>query len=112
LLGSGLGGHCLDGFEFVAADEIHAREHPFELIAQPRFDLCLDSRQRPQGSRGDACEIVEKAVLALHPKASIGSPGRMPEYGTALSHRVSEGKEFHVEPSETLPPGSVRFLSA
>src|SRR5439155_21936618 len=93
-----------DGFEFVSADEIHSGEHPFELIAQPRFDLGLDPRQGAQGTRGDAREIIEKPVLALHPKASIGSPGRMPKYGTALSHRVCERKEFHVGPSETLPP--------
>jgi len=39
LLGAGLGRHRLDRFEFVAADEIHPREHLFELLPQSRFDL-------------------------------------------------------------------------
>src|ERR1700737_3386711 len=104
LFGSGLGGHCFDSFEFVAANEIHAREHPFELIAQPRFYLGLDPRQGAQSTRGDAREIIEKPVLALHPEASIGCPDRMPEYGTALSHRVSEGKSFTPDQPNLFAP--------
>src|SRR6516225_7651044 len=73
LLGAGLGGHRLDRFEFVAADEIHSCEHLFELLAQPRFDLGLDARKRAQRARRNARDIVEKPVLALHPRTLIGS---------------------------------------
>ncbi len=39
LLGARLRRHRLDRLEFVAADKIHAGEHSFELLPDPRFDL-------------------------------------------------------------------------
>src|SRR5206468_7561290 len=103
LLGSSLGSHCFDCFELVAAYEIHAREHPFELIAQPRLDLGLDPRQRPEGARGNAREIVEKSVLALHPEASIGSPGRMPNMGPRYHIGHAKGKSFTPDRARPFP---------
>src|SRR6516165_7116118 len=85
LLRASLGRHRLDRFEFVAADEVHSREHPFELLAQPRFDFGLNPRERPQRAGSDAREIIEKPVLALHPR-TLMTGGRLaglppPKYG-------------------------------
>src|SRR5215469_13608031 len=106
LLGAGLGRHRLDRFEFVTADEVHSREHPFELLAQPRFDFGLDPRQRPQRAGGDAREIVEKPVLALHPRNLIGSPvltGLPPKYGAAPVPRESGEKNFFTSEAVCMP---------
>src|SRR3974377_1367192 len=97
LLGASLGRHRLDCFEFVAADQIHAREHPFELLAQPRFDFALDPGKRAQRACRNPRQLVEEAVLALHrltsptPTLLAGLP---PKYGAALARRESEQKEF------------------
>jgi hypothetical protein len=66
LFGASLRRHRLHGLEFVAADEIHAREHPFQLFAQPRLDLALKARKRAESPGGNAGDVVKKPVLALH----------------------------------------------
>src|SRR5438309_838585 len=71
LLFARLGGHRLDRLELLAADQIHAGEHPLELLAQPRFDLAAHPGQGADRAGGDPRHVVEKPVLALHRPSPI-----------------------------------------
>src|SRR5947207_7704231 len=57
--------HRLDRLELLAADQVHAGQDAFELVAEPRLDLAADPGQRPHRPGGDPRHIAEKPGLAL-----------------------------------------------
>lgn len=79
LLGAGFGRHGMDGFEFVAGHQIHAREDPLELLTQPRFDLTSDPRQGSDRTRGDTGKVIQKPALALHRAILRAARDRRPD---------------------------------
>ena len=56
-----LGGHGLDRIEFLAGNQIHARENPFELIAQPSLDLAAHARGHAKRPGCHPGKIIEQA---------------------------------------------------
>src|SRR5688572_26679034 len=61
---TGLCRHRLHRFELLAADQIHAGQHPLELVAKTRLDLAAHSGQRADRAGGDPRHVVEESVLA------------------------------------------------
>jgi hypothetical protein len=70
LLGTRLGRHRFDRLELVAADEIHAGQHSFELLSDAGLDLAPHTGERTHRPRGNPREIVKKPVLGLHRSSS------------------------------------------